>query len=101
MTSTSVLTPTLTPTASASKSTSNAGAIAGGVVGGLVFIAIVTLGALWFRIRRKRNKVQQTVPFDSQAALVSGTAMSQITGSIQGFSPPSQNIYVSHFEYFI
>jgi len=95
MTSTSVIIPTVTPTASASKSKSNAGAIAGGVVGGLVFIAIVTLGALWFRIRRKRKMVQQAVPFDSQAALVSGTAMSQITGSIQGSSPPSQSIYTS------
>jgi len=89
-----VLTPTLTPstTVSATNSKSNAGAIAGGVVGGIVFIATIALVTLWFCIRRKRNMVQQTVPFDSQAALLGS---SQITGSIQGSSPPSQSIYTS------
>jgi hypothetical protein len=55
-----------------------------------VFIAIIILGSLWFRIRRKRNAVQQDVSFDSQA-LVSGTTMSQTA------SPPhpSQSIYTS------
>jgi len=92
-----VLTPTLMPstTVSATNSKSNAGAIAGGVVGGIVFIATIALVTLWFCIRRKRNMVQQSVPFDSQAALVSGTTMSQMAGSIQGSSPPSQSIYTS------
>jgi hypothetical protein len=66
------------------------------VVGGLAFVAIIILGGLWFCIRRKRNMVQQTVPFDSRAHLVSGTATSQVTGSImQSSSPPSQSIYTS------
>ena len=84
--------------------TSNAGIIAGSVVAGLSFVAAVGLGTLWFCLRRRRNKVQQNVAFDSRA-LVSGTGMSQNTESNQwqgGVSPfpsqpsqPSQSIYVS------
>ena len=95
-----------TDSASASSSKSNAGAIAGGVVGGLGFVAIVGLGALWFYLRRKRNKPSPSVAFDS-SALVSGTTMShwQTNASTQGVSPflsqpslpsqPPQSLYVS------
>jgi len=85
---------------SAGNSKSNAGAIAGGVVGGIGLVAIVGLGALWFFLWRKRNKVQKNVAFDRRA-LVSGRpgGMSQTTGSTQGVSPfpfqPSQSIYTS------
>jgi len=86
---------------SSGNSKSNAGAIAGGVVGGIGLVAIVGLGTLLFFLRRKRNKVQKNVAFDSRA-LVSGTDMSQNTGSNLGVSPflsqpsqPSQSIYTS------
>ena len=86
---------------SAGNSKSNAGAIAGGVVGGIGLVAIVGLWGLWFYLRKKRNRVQQNVAFDRRA-LVSGTGMSQNTGSTPGVSPflsqpsqLSQSIYVS------
>jgi len=100
LTSTPLALTTASPTSSTSagNSKSNAGAIAGGVVGGLGFAAIVALGSLWFCLRRKRNMVQRNVAFDSRA-LVSGTASSQTTGSMQGVSPflsqRSQSIYTS------
>ena len=88
--------PTLASSTSASNSKSNAGAIAGGVVGGIGFVAIVGLGSLWFCLRRKRNMVQKNVAFDRRA-LVSGTGMSQPSGSVQNFLPSQpQRIYVSH-----
>ena len=78
---------------SAGNPKSNAGAIAGGVVGGIGFVAVVGLGSLWFFLRRKRNKVQQNIAFDRRA-LVSGTGMSQNTGTTQGILPSQQSIYV-------
>ena len=74
---------------------------------GLSFVAAVGLGTLWFCLRRKRNKVQQNVVFDSQA-LVSGTGMSQNTepkqwqGGVSLFlSQRSRRIYASHHLYIL
>lgn len=53
--------PTPTPVSSSSGG-SNVGAIAGGVVGGLAFIAILTLLAWWFVIRKRRQ--EQTEALD-------------------------------------